>query len=43
MYCIILHGSRRERRKDVEGLGKAAIERTTHKDVQARPGGLPRA
>lgn len=36
-YCIILHGRRREGRKDVEGLGKAA---GTPKDVQAGLGGL---
>lgn len=41
MYCIILQGSRRERRK--EGLGKAAIEGRTHKDGQAGPGGLLQA
>lgn len=43
MYCIILLGSRRERRRDVEGLDKAATERRTHNDVQAGPGGLLQA
>lgn len=40
--CAILHGRRRERREDVEGLGKAPTERRTHKDVQAGPDGSHR-